>query len=71
MIKIVFLVAVIAVVGSKAPTAFHSFNNGGTYTSDCTGSQLRAWFLSILQHTPVKCFALLSPLNPESARVLN
>lgn len=29
MIKVVFLIAVIAVVGTKAPVPFHSFNRGG------------------------------------------
>lgn len=29
MIKVVFLVAVIAIVGSQAPAPFHSFNKGG------------------------------------------
>jgi hypothetical protein len=41
MIKIGFLVAVIAVVGSKAPTPFHSFNKAGKHTaSNCI---LCAW----------------------------
>jgi hypothetical protein len=29
VIKVVFLAAVIGVVGSKAPTAFHGFNKAG------------------------------------------
>lgn len=32
LIKVVFLAAVIGMVGSKAPTAFHSFNKAGTCT---------------------------------------
>lgn len=35
MIKVVFLAAVIGVVGSKAPTAFHSFNKAGTCVCMC------------------------------------
>lgn len=32
-IKVVFLVAVVAVVGSQAPAAFGTFNKGGTHTT--------------------------------------
>lgn len=35
MIKVVFLAAVIGVVGSKAPTAFHSFNKAGMCMCAC------------------------------------